>query len=106
MLNRVEKPSAKEDTVIRKLGMGLAGLMLAAALGVEMAPANAYAAKVDCTKVMAELDAGKKPKVVAKDLGISTSSVYRCRKKGKMTAKKETGMKGPMMASPAASPSK
>jgi hypothetical protein len=92
--------------VIRKLGLGLAGLMLAAAIGVEIAPANAYAAKVDCAKVMAELNAGKKAKVVAKDLGISTSSVYRCKKKGKLAAKKETGMKGPMMASPTAAPSK
>lgn len=90
--------------MIRKLGLGLAGLMLAATLGVEMAPASAYAAKVDCTKVMAELNAGKKPKAVAKGLGISTSSVYRCRKKSRMAAKHTAGTKNSMMAPPASAP--
>lgn len=91
--------------MIRKLGLGLAGLMLAAAIGVEIAPVNAYAAKVDCTKVMAELNSGKKAKVVAKDLGISTSSVYRCKKKSRMAAaNKPVGSKHSMMAPPAAAP--
>jgi hypothetical protein len=49
---------------------------------------NAHAArgvKVDCTKVMQELDAGKKPKEVAADMKISTSSVYKCRRRAHET---------------------
>jgi hypothetical protein len=90
--------------VIRKLGLGLAGLMLTAALGIELAPANAYAAKVDCAKVMAEANAGKKPKVIAKDLGISASSVYRCKKK--MAAASKTSSMKSTAPAPAASPAK
>jgi hypothetical protein len=41
----------------------------------------AEAGKVDCAKVMASLDGGKKPKEVAREMEISVSSVYRCRKK-------------------------
>jgi hypothetical protein len=104
MLCRSKLTAAKEDTVIRKLGLGLAGLMLAAALGIEFMPAKAYAARVDCTKVMAEVNAGKKPKVIAKSLGISTSSVYRCKRKARLAAKKETGMTNSMSAPPAAVP--
>jgi transposase len=63
--------------------------MFAALIGVEFAPANAYANKVDCSKVMSEVSAGKKAKDIASDLKISTSSVYRCKKKeGKTTGTK------------------
>jgi len=44
--------------------------------------------------VMAEISAGKKGTEVAKDLSISPTSVYKCKKKAKAAAK----------ASPAASP--
>jgi hypothetical protein len=49
---------------------------------------NAFAArgvKVDCVKVMQELDSGKKPKEVAADMKISTSSVYKCRRRAHET---------------------
>jgi len=85
--------------VIRKLALGMTGLLFAVVVGFELGSANAYAAakKVDCEKVMSELNSGKKAKDVATDLKISTSSVYRCKKKAAKTA----GAKG---ASPAASP--
>jgi transposase len=51
------------------------------------APRSAYANKVDCGKVMSEVAAGKKAKDIASDLKISTSSVYRCKKKAKSAAK-------------------
>lgn len=92
--------------MIRKLGLGLAGLMLAAALGIELAPANAYANKVDCAKVMTEANAGKKPAAIAKDLGISTSSVYRCKKKMKAAGSKMTSMKSAASPAAAGSPAK
>jgi hypothetical protein len=37
--------------------------------------------KIDCGQVMSELNGGKKAKEVATDMKISTSSVYRCKKK-------------------------
>lgn len=37
--------------------------------------------RVDCKAVMTLLGGGKKPKAVARQLGISRSSVYRCRRK-------------------------
>jgi DNA invertase Pin-like site-specific DNA recombinase len=46
------------------------------------------ASKVDCDKVMEELNSGKKPREVATDLHISRSSVYRCRKRARKAAKK------------------
>jgi len=70
---------------------------------------KAYAAshkKVDCAAVMTELQAGKKVAEVAKDMKISKSSVYTCRKKAKAAAMASPGaMASPAeMASPAASP--
>jgi DNA-binding CsgD family transcriptional regulator len=65
----------------------------AAILGVAftMSVPRAYAAsKVNCDEVMKELQAGKKPKEVAKDMKISRSSVYRCRRKARRMAKAET----------------
>jgi len=43
--------------------------------------------KVDCRQVMVALNQGQKPKAVAKALGISASSVYRCRKMGQAGSK-------------------
>ncbi len=66
---------------------------------------NALAArgvKVDCVKVMQELDAGKKPKEVAADMKISTSSVYKCRRRAHETT---GGGAAHMGAHPAASAS-
>jgi len=61
--------------------------------GVGFNPANAWATagkKVDCDKVVSEVHAGKKTKDIAKDLSISTSSVYRCKKKVSTSASKST----------------
>ena len=60
------------------------------------------AAKVDCDKVMEELNAGKKPREVAKDLGVSPRSVYRCKKAAALAAKKAAPAAAPAPAAPAA----
>jgi tmRNA-binding protein len=70
-------------------------LALFTSAGLSLVPVRAYANKVDCGKVMSEVAAGKKTKDIASDLKISTSSVYRCKKKAG---------KAKTMASPAASP--
>jgi transcriptional regulator len=46
-------------------------------------PAKSLAAdkKVDCGKILTEIESGKSAQEVAKMMGISTSSVYRCEKK-------------------------
>jgi hypothetical protein len=79
--------------------MAVGGLAVAVMLGATLPGSSAFAAhhsKVDCSKVMDELNGGKKTKEVAADLHISKSSVRRCAKK----AKAEGG--GGAMASPAA----
>jgi hypothetical protein len=72
--------------VLKKIAWGTAGLLLVASMALELSVTRAYAAKVDCDKVMAEVNAGKKGTEVAKDLGISSSSVYRCKKKARAKA--------------------
>jgi hypothetical protein len=84
-------------------------LAVAIALSLQFGVSKAYAAshkKVDCAAVMTELQAGKKVAEVAKDMKISKSSVYTCRKKAKAAAMASPGaMASPAeMASPAASP--
>ena len=59
----------------------IAGGAFIVSLGMGLTPGMAQAAKVDCDKVMSELNSGKKATEVADDLKISTSSVYRCRRK-------------------------
>jgi len=73
----------------------LASLALIVTAGLSLNSSAAYANKVDCGKVMSEVAAGKKAKGIASDLKISTSSVYRCKKKA---AKPKTTM------TPAATP--
>jgi hypothetical protein len=73
---------------ITKLGIAA---VLGAALIFAGSIAPAYAAtKVDCDAVMTALNSGKHAKDVAKDMSISTSSVYRCKKHAKEAAKAET----------------
>jgi hypothetical protein len=87
--------------VVMTLSAGLVGL----AIGVTMSMPSAYAAattKVDCDAVMKERNSGKKAKEVAKDLNISVSSVYRCKKKD-VTAAKAASKAGNDAAKPAAS---
>jgi hypothetical protein len=74
--------------VLKKIVLGSTALLFAASLGLSTGATRAYANKVDCGKVMAEVGTGKKASEIAKDMNISTSSVYRCKKKAKM------GMKG------------
>jgi hypothetical protein len=92
-----------ENSVVRNLALGMAGLFFAMVVGFEAGSVNAYAAKVNCDKVMSEVNSGKKAKEVATDLSISTSSVYRCKKKA-ASAGTGTKMAGGKSASPAASP--
>ena len=102
--------------VIKKIAVTAASAMLVATMVFAAGARPAYAAtKVDCDAVMNELSSGKKAKEVAKDLSISTSSVYRCKKHAKEAAKSETkstvhaqmGKEAPVssMASPAAAAS-
>jgi transposase len=86
--------------MIRRPLFLLSSLAIIAAFSLTTAPGGAYANKVDCGKVMSEVAAGKKAKDIASDLKISTSSVYRCKKKAKSGAKPGT------TPSPAASPAR
>ena len=85
--------------MVRKIVPGMAGLAFAVTLGIGLRPMVAEAAKVDCTKVMSELGSGKKVADVAQDLKISTSSVYRCRRKAQAEMKSgAAAVASPMMA--------
>jgi Mor family transcriptional regulator len=75
---------------MKKIGIVAASLMLGLAFALSAAVPNAWATKVDCEAVMSELNSGKTVKEVAKDLKISHSSVYRCRKHAKEAAKSAT----------------
>ncbi len=78
-------------TLMRKFAIATASAVLGVALSLSMAVPVVHAAdKVDCDAVMQELGQGKKAKEVAKDLNISTSSVYRCKRHAKAAAKAET----------------
>jgi hypothetical protein len=72
---------------VRKIVAGIAGAAFVVILGIGLKPVIAQAAKVDCAKVMAEPNSGKKAQDVAESLKISTSSVYRCRRKARSAAK-------------------
>ena len=87
---------------MRKIVPGIAGVALVVTLGVGLKPVIAQAAKVDCTKVMSELNSGKKAREVAEDLKISTSSVYRCRRRARAATKSSSAAAAE--ASPMASP--
>jgi hypothetical protein len=101
---------------MKKIALAMASAMIVTTLAFAARPAFA-AAKVDCDAVMNEVSAGKHAKEIAKDLSISTSSVYRCKKHAKEAAKASTkssmqaqaGKEPPAapmasMAAPAASP--
>lgn len=82
-----------------RIKVAVGGFAVAVMLGAMLPASRALAArhKVDCSKVMDELNSGKKAKEVAKDLHISTSSVRRCAKKAKAAG-------GAMAPAAAASP--
>jgi hypothetical protein len=77
-------------THMRKLAVIAVLAVLGAAFALSIPHASLAATKVDCDAVMQELSSGKKPKVVAADLKISVSSVYRCRRRAREAAKAET----------------
>lgn len=76
--------------MLRKAILVTASLSLAMFLSVGLGASSASANKVDCSKVMAERSAGKKPKDIATEMKISTSSVYRCKAKAEKTKSAET----------------
>lgn len=77
--------------MMKRYTMAAASAIFGATLLFAGTMTPAYAAtKVNCDAVMNELNAGKKAKEVAKDLSISTSSVYRCKKHAKEAAKAST----------------
>jgi len=89
--------------IVTTLATGVVGL----AIGVAISIPSAYAAgktKVDCDAVMKEVSGGKKAKEIAKDMSISVSSVYRCKKKEMAAAKAASKAGNESAAKPAASP--
>ena len=88
----------------KKLAL-LTSIAVVSTLALQFGLTSVYAAnKIDCAQVMTELQGGKKVAEVAKEMKISKSSVYRCRK---AAAKASGGMETPApMASPAAAPKK
>ncbi|HVN29149.1 MAG TPA: hypothetical protein VMT64_11710 [Candidatus Binataceae bacterium] len=89
-----------------KIGMRMTAGLIGLAFGfvLSAAPAHAAAKKVDCDAVMQELNSGKKTRVVAVDQKISTSSVYRCKKRAATAAKAAAKAGNVVAAKPAASP--
>jgi len=88
---------------MKKSIVGIIGLVMFSVTMASLYVPAAYATgKTNCDAVMQELSTGKKPKQVALDLSISTSSVYRCRHHAKKhAAKAAAGMGAP---APAAEP--
>lgn len=85
----------------KKLAAVASTLALATVMTFALAAPDAHAAgkKVDCAKVMEELNAGKKQREVAKDLGTTVYQVRKCKKAAAGAAKE-----APAAAAPAASP--
>lgn len=75
--------------LIKKIAVAAASAMLVGTMVFAARPALA-STKVDCDAVMNEVNTGKHAKDVAKDLSISTSSVYRCKRQAKAAAKAAT----------------
>jgi hypothetical protein len=77
--------------LIKKSAIVAASVMLVATMIFGARGHPTYAAEgVDCNAVMNELYTGKHAKVVAKDLSISTSSVYRCKRHAQAASKAST----------------
>src|SRR5208282_304427 len=75
--------------LMKKFALAAASAMLVTTVAFAASARPAYA-KVDCDAVMNEVNSGKHAKDVAADLKISTSSVYRCKRKAKAAAKAAT----------------
>ncbi|HEY9157784.1 hypothetical protein [Candidatus Binatus sp.] len=76
--------------LIRKFALVAASAMLVTTVAFATNARPAFASKVDCDAVMNEVNSGKHNKDIAADLKISTSSVYRCKRKAKLAAKAAT----------------
>jgi hypothetical protein len=95
---------------MKRLAIVASSALMGAAFLFAVGVHSSYAAsKVDCDKVMEELNGGKSAKDVASDLGISRSSVYRCKRHAKAAAKAAAKTmqttNGEPVGSPAAMPS-
>ncbi len=88
--------------MLKKAALAGMSLALASVLAFGFGASTASANKVDCNKVMAERSAGKKAKDIAKEMKISTSSVYRCKQKA--AAKATTAKTTTASAKPATVP--
>jgi len=75
--------------LMKKFALAAASAMLVTTVAFAASARPAYA-KVDCDAVMNEVNSGKHAKDIAADLKISTSSVYRCKRKAKAAAKAAT----------------
>jgi len=75
---------------MRKFTLAAASAMVVMTVAFAAGARPAYATKVDCDAVMNEVGSGKHAKEIAKDLNISTSSVYKCKRHAKEAAKAST----------------
>lgn len=92
---------------MKRFVTALAAGMFGMTIGVAVSNGSAFGAektKVNCDAVMQELNNGKKTREVAKDLSISPSSIYRCKKKEIASAKTAPKAGSEAAASPVASP--
>src|SRR5271155_4119775 len=94
---------------MNRIKVVVGGLALAAMVGAMLPVSTAYAKhKVDCSKVMDDINGGKSVKETAADLHISKSSVRRCQKKakaeGSMAAPPPADSGAGSMAAPAPAP--
>lgn len=87
-----------------KIALAAATVGLAISIGTVVPSAHAAHAKIDCDAVMQQLNSGKKAKEVAKDMSISPSSVYHCKKKEMAAAKAASKAGNEPAAKPAAAP--
>jgi hypothetical protein len=77
--------------VIKHSVIVAASAMLVATIVLGASARQTYAAdEVNCNAVMNELHSAKHPKEVAKDLSISISSVYRCKRHAQAAGKART----------------
>jgi hypothetical protein len=79
------------DKIVTKKSLVVAAsaMLVATIFGASARPTYA-ADEVDCNAVMNELYSGQHPKEVAKNLSISTSSVYRCKRHAQAAGKAST----------------
>jgi hypothetical protein len=92
---------------MNRIGVKVVAGVFALTIGMALSSAPAHAAaktKVDCDAVMQALNSGKKAKEVSAEMKISTSSIYRCKKKEMAAAKTSAKAGSEAAAKPAASP--